>query len=108
MLGPNRFMTGGGVPVPRRVTLISCPSAVAGTRAIRSRTTALIPQKMLESISLLLGSGAERWRSPAAGSGSEARADAGGSQVQCFVRRRVEPQAGSARFFALMAGGPTI
>src|SRR5712691_207608 len=29
---------------------------------------------------------AERWRSPAAGSGSEARADAGGSQVQCLVR----------------------
>jgi hypothetical protein len=28
---------------------------------------------------------AERWRSPAAGSGSEARADAGGSQVQRFV-----------------------
>src|SRR5438128_231484 len=30
---------------------------------------------------------AERWRSPAAGSGSDAGADAGGSQVQCFVRR---------------------
>src|SRR5262249_47829413 len=29
---------------------------------------------------------AQRWRSPAAGSGSEARADAGGSQVQCLVR----------------------
>jgi hypothetical protein len=30
---------------------------------------------------------AERRRSPAAESGSEARADAGGSQVQCFVGR---------------------
>jgi len=29
---------------------------------------------------------AERWRSPAAGSGSDAGADAGGSQVQCVVR----------------------
>ena len=28
---------------------------------------------------------AQRWRSPAAGSRSEARAEAGGSQVQCFV-----------------------
>ena len=33
--------------------------------------------------------------------------DAVGSQVQCFVRRRVEPQAGSARFFTLWAGGST-
>src|SRR5262245_22147078 len=32
--------------------------------------------------------GAERWRSPAAGSGSDVGADAGGSQVQRFVRRR--------------------
>src|SRR5262245_28780049 len=30
---------------------------------------------------------AERWRSPAAGSRSEARAKAGGGQVQCLVRR---------------------
>ena len=30
---------------------------------------------------------AERWRSPAAGSGSDVGADAGGSQVQCVVRR---------------------
>jgi hypothetical protein len=30
---------------------------------------------------------AERWRSPAAGSGSDKGADAVGSQVQCFVRR---------------------
>jgi hypothetical protein len=30
---------------------------------------------------------AERWRSPAAGSRSEVRADAGGSQVQRFVRQ---------------------
>src|SRR5262249_46372483 len=30
---------------------------------------------------------AERWRSPAAGSGREGRADAGGSQVQGVVRR---------------------
>src|SRR5713226_2689495 len=35
---------------------------------------------------LLLSIEAERWRSPAAGSGSEARADAGGSQVQRLVR----------------------
>src|SRR5215510_1168766 len=33
---------------------------------------------------------AERWRSPAAESGSEARADAGGSQRQALVRRAVE------------------
>jgi len=32
--------------------------------------------------------GAERWRSPAAGSRSEARAEAGGSQVQRFVGRQ--------------------
>jgi hypothetical protein len=31
--------------------------------------------------------GAERWHSPAAGSGSDAGADAGSSQVQCVVRR---------------------
>ena len=33
---------------------------------------------------------AQRWRSPAAGSGSDAGADAGGSQVQRFVRWRVK------------------
>ena len=37
---------------------------------------------------LLCTFGTERWRSPAAGSGSDAGADAGGSQVQRFVRRR--------------------
>src|SRR5262249_32986430 len=39
--------------------------------------------------SLLDGIDAERWRSPAVGSGSEARADAGGSQVQPRVRCRM-------------------
>jgi hypothetical protein len=38
--------------------------------------------------------GAQRWRSPAAGSGSDAGADAGGSQVQCFVRPHSEPLPG--------------
>ena len=34
---------------------------------------------------LLLSMEAERWRSPAAGSGSDAGADAVGNQVQCVV-----------------------
>ena len=43
---------------------------------------------LLESVLrlLLLSMEAERWRSPAAGSRSEGRAEAGGSQVQCVVR----------------------
>jgi hypothetical protein len=33
MLGPNRFITGGGHPVPKSVTLISCAWADTGTIA---------------------------------------------------------------------------
>src|SRR5215211_1829345 len=43
-----------------------------------SANSARIPQ--------MCSSAAERWRSPAAGSGRDAGANAGGSQVQCFVR----------------------
>src|SRR5262245_32536630 len=45
MLGPNRCMTGGGAPVPKSVTLISCPTAKAGARA--TRTIAVTAPKML-------------------------------------------------------------
>src|SRR5712691_6845344 len=59
--------------------------------------------------------GAQRWRSPAAGSGSDAGADAGGSQVQRLVRGLGGGAAshakgtGTARAFrTLLAGRPWV
>src|SRR5262245_46759035 len=46
---------------------------------------AATPHSKLSEV-LLYRSCAERWRSPAAGSGSDGGADAGGSQVQRLVR----------------------
>src|SRR5262249_39570428 len=56
VLGPNRFMTGGGQPVPRRVTLISCPCAMAGTTVTTKSTTLIIRRKTVATTSLLLPS----------------------------------------------------
>src|SRR4030095_10943272 len=44
-------MTGGGQPVPRRVTLISCPAALTGAKAVRARTIPATPRKMLKTMS---------------------------------------------------------
>ena len=74
---------------------------VPGGQAARVRSTmcragiTLLPKRGWHPrgvpLSLFCTCGAQRWRSPAAESGRDAGADAGGSQVQRFVRGRRPP-----------------
>jgi hypothetical protein len=47
-------MTGGGQPVPSKVTLIPCTCAAAGTTAAANSTTAIVRQKIVDITPLLL------------------------------------------------------
>src|SRR6266540_5859210 len=74
---------------PIRATLVgACASARSGVitpRTIMRRNVTCLGL-MVPLLPVLIVD-AERWRSPAAGSGSEERADAVSSQVQRFVRQ---------------------
>src|SRR5215468_600568 len=101
MLGPNRFITGGGQPVPRRVTLISCPAAVAGARTVRANAIPATPRKMLNTMSpssvwrltppLTRGCPTEPWRGrmPVGSNGMLGRRCGGRSLI--YIGRKESP-----------------
>src|SRR5215471_19084115 len=77
------------------VHLDAPPSEESGTWRPRQTVVDIVPQWIISLVHrsspsrCLFATGSrapERWRSPAAGSGREARADAGGSRLQRFVR----------------------